>query len=133
MTVFYATIYRYASANCSAAAEKHGLDPSLCGRINDEYGSKLNIDDDCVCHGDFWLGNVLVSDSSLTVVDWEMARRGCGATDVGQFAAEAYLLDHFHGVRGLLAAFLKGYRLAGDPEDTFFQRAAIHMGVHLAF
>jgi hypothetical protein len=45
----------------------------------------------------------------LTVLDWEMSRRGNGATDVGQFAAEAWLLDTFRGGRGLLRAFLSGY------------------------
>lgn len=44
------------------------------------------------------------------VVDWELVRRGCGATDVGQFAAESWLLDRFRGGRGLLKAFLEGYQ-----------------------
>ena len=62
-----------------------------------------------------------------------MVRRGCGATDVGQFAAEAHLLDHFRGGRGLRAAFLKGYRASGELDRRFLKRVAIHMGVHLAF
>lgn len=37
-----------------------------------------------------------------------MVRRGCGATDVGQFAAEAWLLERFCGERGLLGAFSGG-------------------------
>ncbi|KAL8788499.1 MAG: hypothetical protein Q9195_007276 [Heterodermia aff. obscurata] len=126
-------IYRHAYTHTSAAAKNFDLDPALGERINIDYGSLLKTDDDCVCHGDFWPGNVLVSDRGLTIIDWEMVRRGCGATDVGQFAAEAYLLDRFSGSRGLLAAFLLGYRQSGKPAVPFIQRVAIHMGVHLAF
>ena len=53
----------------------------------------------------------------MAVVDWEMVRRGCGATDVGQFAAESWLLERFHGGRGLLGAFLGGYRYGGREEE----------------
>lgn len=127
------TIYRHAYTHTSATAKNFDLDPALGERVNTEYGSLLSTDDECVCHGDFWPGNVLVSDRGLTIVDWEMVRRGCGATDVGQFAAEAYLLDRFCGNRGLLSAFLLGYRQAGKLAASFVRRMAIHMGVHLAF
>lgn len=52
----------------------------------------------------------------MAVVDWEMVRRGCGATDAGQFAAEAWLLERFHGEKGLLGAFLGGNRDGGREE-----------------
>ena len=99
-----------------------------------------------MCHGDFWPGNVLVGGGQkLTVVDWEIVRRGCGATDLGQFAAEAWLLDRFGGGRGLLPAFLSAYREtvkhnegfssdeAVKPMTEFFRRVAIQLGTHLAF
>lgn len=127
------SIYRFAYTNVSAAAAKFDLDPKLGERVNAEYGSLLATDDDCVCHGDFWPGNVLVSEKGMTIVDWEMVRRGCGATDVGQFAAEAWLLDRFRGGRGLLEGFLAGYTREGKLEDGFVRRVAVHMGVHLAF
>lgn len=126
-------IYRHSYKNAPAAAKRIGLDSALAESVNLEYGSLLSTDDECVCHGDFWPGNVLVGDQGLTVVDWEMVRRGCGATDVGQFAAEAYLLDRFHGNRGLLSAFLSGYKQARTLEDDFNKRVQVHMGVHLAF
>ena len=128
------SIYRFAYTHLATALQKYDQDPSLAELINDEYGSLLQADDECVCHGDFWPGNVLVNEQKrLKIVDWEMVRRGCGATDVGQFAAEAHLLDHFRGGRGLRAAFLKGYRATGGLDDRFLKRVAIHMGVHLAF
>lgn len=67
-------IYRYAYTHTSAAAKSFDLDAGLGERINTDYGSLLSTDDECVCHGDFWPGNVLVSDRDLTIVDWEMVR-----------------------------------------------------------
>ncbi|KAL8706537.1 MAG: hypothetical protein Q9201_000410 [Fulgogasparrea decipioides] len=133
-------MYRWAYSHLAQVAEHYGLDVEFCKYIDGKYGSLLQTDDDCVCHGDFWPGNVLLEEGKLTVVDWEMCRRGCGATDVGQFSAEAYLLDRFCGGRGVQHAFLQGYRekmLAFGvdiaEEREFAKRVAVHMGVHLAF
>ena len=123
-------IYRYCYYTMAETLKQHGLDPSIGEKINHEYGSLLLTDDECVCHGDFWPGNILLGETSLTVVDWEMCRCGCGATDVGQFAAEAYLLDRFRGGRGLLPAFLKGYREA-DNGALNVKRVAVQVGAHL--
>ena len=128
-------VYRFSYNGVADAAKAFGLDAELGMRISATYGALLTTDDDCICHGDFWPGNVLLAERGAMVVDWEMVRRGCGATDIGQFAAEAYLLDKFRGGRGLLSAFLEGYREAAGSklEEEWLKRAAIHMGVHLAF
>ena len=126
-------MYRFSYSNLADVLQKYGHDPALGKTIDEQYGSLLQTDDDCICHGDMWPGNVLIDGDKCTVVDWEMVRRGCGATDVGQFAAEAYLLDRFHGGRGLLPAFLLGYRGNTKLDERFLQRVAVHMGVHLAF
>ena len=139
-------IYRYSYSNLATSLSKYGLDPSIGEQVDRDYGSLLATDDGCMCHGDFWPGNVLVGNGQrLTVVDWEIVRRGCGATDVGQFAAEAWLLDRFRGRRGLLPAFLSSYRETakhkeglssyetGRPTTEFFRRVAIQLGTHLAF
>lgn len=129
------TIYCHAYDNLAKVFEEYGHDQSFGHRINEKYGSYLlQADDDTVCHGDFWPGNILLDgNQQLTIVDWEMVRRGCPATDVGQFAAEAYLLQHFSGGKGLLPAFLKGYRGDRRLDDNFLHRVGIHMGVHLSF
>lgn len=129
-------IYRFCYSNLASTASQYNLDSSLGERIDGEYGKLLQSDDECVCHGDFWPGNIIVgaAPEQLMVVDWEMVRRGCGATDVGQFAAESYLLDRFRGQRGLLASFLAGY---GEEREglskAWFKRVAVHVGAHLAF
>ena len=135
------SIYRWAYLHLGQAALQYGLDPEYCDYIDKMYGASLSKDDACVCHGDFWPGNVMLNDGNVvTVIDWEMCRRGRGELDVGQFAAEAYLLDRFRGGKGLLDAFLLAYRRTwakthGDiaVDRQWVKRMAVHMGVHLAF
>ena len=129
-------IYRFAYQNLEGALSKYGFDGALGVRIYEKYGAMLQTDDDMVCHGDCWTGNVLVSEDKkiLTIVDWEMCRRGCGATDVGQFAAEAFLLDRFQGRRGLMYQFLETYRAHNhDVSRDFVKRVAVHFATHLCF
>ncbi|KAH7122674.1 kinase-like domain-containing protein [Dendryphion nanum] len=138
-------IYRHSYNNLHLALEKFGYDTSLANRINEQFGSKLATDNDSVCHGDFWPGNVLVkfndaisNQVDLTIVDWEMVRRGCNATDVGQFAAEAFLMDRFRGGRGLLVAFLNAYAVAREDGwdligKNWTKRMVVHWATHVAF
>ncbi|KAL5382754.1 hypothetical protein DPSP01_006313 [Paraphaeosphaeria sporulosa] len=153
------SIYRHSYRNLSSAFAEYGdsggnvpryadfidlpdKDIEFAQQINDAYGSRLAHENECICHGDFWPGNVLVKPASeeggkvvLTVVDWEMTRRGTSATDAAQFLAESLLLDRFCGHRGLVPAFLNAY-LSARPEipgKEWFRRLAIHAGVHIAF
>lgn len=147
------TIYRHAYNRLAGTLEapEWGVEDGkeLGERANAEFGVLLATDDECVCHGDFFPANILVRDHEvntttttkkehfidLTVVDWEMTRRGNGATDLAQFCAESFLLDRFHGGRGLMDAFLNAYvEAAGGKVDVMFaQRAAVHFGVHLGY
>jgi Ser/Thr protein kinase RdoA (MazF antagonist) len=135
-------IYRYPYSGLHIALTQSGYDPQLAHVINERFGSLVAIDDECICHGDFWPGNVLVRDFEqeqvgLTVVDWELVRRGTSATDVGQFAAESFLLDRFRGGRGLLGAFLNAYIIAREQTVTlgksWLTRVVVHWAVHIAF
>ena len=128
-------VYRYAYAGLDRTFKKWGMKEALGKRINDKYGAMLGTDDECVCHGDCWPGNFLVSDEmdQLTIVDWEMSRRGSGATDVAQFAAEAFMLDRFRGGRGLMPAFIESYQDRTTISKDFAERVAIHFGTHLCF
>jgi len=132
------TFYRFAYQSIARVLTKYRLDASLGERVDREFGSLIEGDDECVCQGDFWPGNLLVSDEGADVVvaDWEMARRGTGATDVGQFAGEAYLLDRFNGERGLLSGFLKGYKGERGLDAAWImwiKRTCVHFGTHLIF
>ena len=127
-------LYVFPYKTLASALEQYGQDPSLAEQI-EQYGSLFGIEDECVYHGDFAPRNILINDQGgLTVIDWEMVRRGCGAIDVGFFAAEAHLLDHYRGGRGLLSSFFKGYRRrTGELDNKFLKRVAIHMGVNVVF
>jgi thiamine kinase-like enzyme len=146
-------IYRHAYNNLHTALTKFGHSTAIADHVNEQFGSLLESDDECLCHGDFWPGNVLLKSASqepstsppssvpaLTIVDWEMSRRGTSATDVGQFAAEAFLLDTFSGNRGLRKAFLDAYATAyGSHADgkaidkRWVQRMAVHWAVHITY
>jgi hypothetical protein len=71
-----AAIYRHSYNNFLSALAEFGRDTKLRNFINEEYGSKLATNNECVCHSDFWPGNVLVrvrneaeKDVDLTIVD----------------------------------------------------------------
>lgn len=140
-------IYRYSYMNLPAVLMEFGHDGDLGCKIRDRYGSRIEMDDECVCHGDFWPGNVTILSSHadkgpfcLTIVDWEMVRIGNSATDLGQFAAEAFLLDTLQGEKGLRVAFLQAY-FATRTIDwgsnviiyPWIRRIAVHFAVHIAF
>ncbi|KAL8994779.1 MAG: hypothetical protein Q9169_005341 [Polycauliona sp. 2 TL-2023] len=134
------SIYRWPYTHLGSVAAKYGLDVDFCDYVDRTYGSRIAIDDESVCHGDFWPGNIILNQqNTLSVVDWEMCRRGRAELDVAQFAAEAFLLDRFRGGRGLLDAFLKSYRwkhdVGGDlaVNRRFTRMFTVHMGMHLAF
>lgn len=136
-------IYRHSYRNLVNARRKYGLDTALADYVSEEYGSLIEFDDGMICYGDFWPGNVRVGPSEkksekpavpkLTIVDWEMCRRGNVATDVGQFAAEAWLLDRFRGGRGLVDAFLMAYLTERKLTKEDFRRVVVHFGTHIGY
>ena len=136
-------IYRHSYRNLAKARERFGFDTEFGERVDELYGSLIENDDGMVCHGDFWPGNVILESSEaneamqavprMTILDWEMCRRGNGVTDVGQFAAEAWLLDRFRGERGLLNAFLKAYLGEWKMGKEDCRRVAVHFGTHIGY
>ena len=135
------SIYRFSYNVLAPTLSQYGYGEEgrrLGERINEIYGSALQTDHEAICHGDFWPGNILLDHHThmsttpqfphLTVIDFEMSRCGNPATDVAQFAAEAWLLDTFRGAKGLLPAFLERY---GELNSIEVERVAVHMGAHL--
>ena len=104
-----------------------------------------------VTHGDFWPGNVMVSPPHdpntkelLAIIDWESVRLGTGASDVGVFAAEAWLLCHFHSISanativqpedfGMLNVFLENYlKTVGSVTEQFVREAILQFAINLS-
>ncbi|KAF1933522.1 uncharacterized protein M421DRAFT_52032 [Didymella exigua CBS 183.55] len=117
---------------------------TISNQVNTYSGDLIVSDKECVCHGDFWPGNIMLRSNTasqthvLTVVDWELTRIGTSATDIGQFAAEAAMLDRFHGNKGLRAAFMRAYfQTSGASHGAkktlvpWLTRIAMHYAVHL--
>ena len=113
-------------------------------KFGEEGAEEIRNSSETVTMGDFWPGNVLVdlergADGveklrKLLVVDWEVARPGVAAFDVGQFQAEIVTVRHFNPVCGpaskaLDAAFLEGYLSIEPGLDR--QKAARHLATHL--
>lgn len=118
--------------------EIYGFDPALGHRISQKYGTSRLNDEACICHGDLNPPNIVFREEHLesgkaTVIDWEMARIGNGATDIGQLAAEFYFLDRFRRGRGLLKAFLEAYVAERPLSRSDAVRVAVHFGTHVAF
>lgn len=70
-------------------------------------------------------------ETTLFVVDWELAQVGSRALDLGQMIAELYETKIFKGVEAgvwIIEGLLQGYGVLSD-EMAF--RTAIHVGVHL--
>lgn len=137
-------LYRHSYDNLHLALQDFSHDPQLGKTINTQFGTLLATDNECICHGDFWPGNILLHTGpaphaaatklELSIVDWELVRRGTSATDVGQFAAEAWLHDRFRGGRGLLRAFLEAYAgRRGGVGAGWVRRMVVHWAVHVAF
>ena len=130
--------------NLSGALGYSDPDLELAEKVEKYFGGLIANDNECVCHGDFWPGNVMLQKNRqkhrvLTVIDWELVRVGNSATDVGQFAAEAFLLDRFHGSKGLHASFIHSYFRSsavdfGSKEMIYpwLTRVAVHFAAHIA-
>jgi Ser/Thr protein kinase RdoA (MazF antagonist) len=110
-------------------------------KLAEERTEEMRNSRETMTMGDFWSGNVLVDLGDgpekvrrMLVVDWEVARPGVAAFDVGQFQAEIFTVRHFNPMCGpaseaLDAAFLEGY-LSIQPELDR-QKAAQHLATHL--
>ncbi|RBR19598.1 hypothetical protein FVER53590_10932 [Fusarium verticillioides] len=93
-------------------------------------------------HGDCWMGNVLLSNSSLAqigsdaatdiiFIDWELCQFGHRAYDLGHMIGDLYEAYHFHNSNIALAmirGFIEGY---GEIDDEIAFRTAIHTGMQL--
>ncbi|KNG83324.1 hypothetical protein ANOM_008383 [Aspergillus nomiae NRRL 13137] len=68
--------------------------------------------EDIVLHGDFTIRNVLIKDSCLHIVDWELCRYGDRTQDICSMISQLYMSFHFHKLDAamtMLQAFLSRY------------------------
>lgn len=97
---------------------------------------------DVLTLGDFWAGNVLVSEQQSTddeeptvqlyALDFELAKPGTAVFDIGQMAAEMYFLALFRDLdagTALLDAFLHSYK-AESQAKVDVDKLAVRVGAH---
>jgi len=122
-----------------AAAAKYGYTDPFIAEAAKAAEAEVLTANEVWTIGDFWTGNVLVSaphDQSvpqLTVLDFELAKPGTAAFDVGQMGAEMLCLAKFrHPEQGhlLLQSFFSAYR---TKRETSVDAAgiAIRIAAHL--
>lgn len=58
---------RLAYNDLEIALRKYAQIKGLGERINTKYGALLATDDECLCHGDYWPGNLLISEDKMTL------------------------------------------------------------------
>lgn len=87
-----------------------------------EFGKLLQEPGVCTIMGDLWPPSVIVTDSGLRIIDWELAHYGRPSQDVGHLAAHLWM----HGHR---AASADASARAGEMLRGFLQayRAATHL------
>jgi hypothetical protein len=88
-----------------------GLDAWLEGHLADPV---------TMIHGDFRLDNVFFcDDGSIAVIDWQLAMRAPGQTDVVYFCANNLTVDaRRHHERDLIARYVDALHAAGVPADA---------------
>ncbi|KXT07464.1 hypothetical protein AC578_566 [Pseudocercospora eumusae] len=122
-----------------AEARKHGFEAESFATAAERGARDVLEAHDVLTIGDFWTGNILVckaghkEELNICVVDFEMAKTGTAAFDIGHMAAEMYCLAAFRDrERGmaLLNSFLSSYqRASSDPVKIV--DVAIRIGAHL--
>ncbi|KAF2643436.1 hypothetical protein P280DRAFT_547580 [Massarina eburnea CBS 473.64] len=111
------------------ASERGEMDGDKCNGAGNEWG---------IIHGDFWSGNVLISDFPfsgplrLHVIDFEFAQVSHRSTDLDQFIGDLLERQHFNpsfatSIPVLIDHFLQGY---GPIDDDLAFRTAVYAGVH---
>jgi aminoglycoside phosphotransferase (APT) family kinase protein len=122
-----------------AAAAEHGYTDTFIAAAAKAAESEVLSSSEVWTLGDFWTGNVLVSapdDQSvpkLTVLDFELAKPGTAAFDIGQMGAEIFCLAQFrYPEQGslLLQGFFGAYR-AERKTSVDAAGVAIRIAAHL--
>ncbi|KAG7099763.1 hypothetical protein E1B28_001576 [Marasmius oreades] len=112
--------------------------------IGKEISADMLSEEEDLVMGDFWPGNVLIdladggSDiNRMFVIDWELAKPGLQALDIGEFCAEVDLIRRFHASSAtvcsrMIASFYRSYSNLDVKKDVaLYQTALAHWGAHL--
>jgi 5-methylthioribose kinase len=128
--------------NIQTYAERAGLaDADELGKQAVQFGKHLQQPGHNLIMGDLWPASVIVTDSGLRIIDWELAHYGYPSQDIGHLSAHLWMYSHSASnldiavnARVLLNYFLEAYRdvLGNDFDDLFgmegVRESSIHFG-----
>jgi len=128
--------------NIQTYAERAGLaDADELGKQAVQFGEHLQQPGHNLIMGDLWPASVIVTDSAVRIIDWELAHYGYPSQDIGHLSAHLWMHAHRAGnsdlavnARAILTYFLEAYRdVWGNDFDDFFglegvRESSIHFG-----
>lgn len=133
----YKNIQSYAARAGLPNADEIGKQAVQLGERLQQPGSNLIM-------GDLWPPSIIVTETGLRLIDWELAHYGHPSQDVGHFAAHLWMSVHrastpetAANVRTILTHFLESYRnRIGDDFDLLFgvngvRESSIHFGCEI--
>lgn len=103
-----------------SAAAQHGFEGEHIQKAAEQGKADVLKGTECLTLGDFWTGNVLVSNpKELYVLDFELTKPGTPDFDIGQMAAEMYCLACFRDATRAVEGVLEGL-WGGEGAGTEF-------------
>jgi hypothetical protein len=130
----YKNIQSYAARAGLGNADEIGKQAIQLGERLQQPGSNLIM-------GDLWSPSVIVTESGLRLIDWELAHYGHPSQDVGHFAAHLWMIAHrastsevTMNAETILKHFLESYRdVMGIEFDNLFgvdgvRESSVHFG-----
>jgi 5-methylthioribose kinase len=128
--------------NIQTYAEWAGLaDADGLGKQAVQFGEHLQQPGHNLIMGDLWPASVIVTDSGVRIIDWELAHYGYPSQDVGHLSAHLWMHAHRASnpdlainARTILKYFLEAYRdVLGNDFDSLFgvegiRESSIHFG-----
>jgi 5-methylthioribose kinase len=119
-------------------------DAAALGRRAEQLGKTFLEPGRCLTMGDLWPPSVLVTESGLRLIDWELAHYGRPLQDVAHFLAHLWMQHHrapsgaaAEAVEALRSAFLGTYADTLDSaqaslwDDAERRDAAVHFGAEI--
>jgi tRNA A-37 threonylcarbamoyl transferase component Bud32 len=128
----YGNIQAYAQRASLADAAALGERAVWLGKLLQQPGICLNM-------GDLWPSSVIVTDSGLRIIDWELAHYGRPSQDIGHLSAHLWMIAHrarqvytAQNARTMQDAFLQSYRrtLGSQYDSLFGLDGVIESSVH---
>ena len=142
MEAYYRHYKSWARVHDYVRSDACGIPRHLCGMIADadegadDVWARLRRLPTVLCHRDFWIANIIVTDGSVVLIDWDTAGWGYLGEDlVSLIADEADVDGMVTHYRECVPAYLRGFAEHADAppaaELLVRERIILHYGYRL--